>query len=190
MWRTRVGYAGGDRSDPTYHDLGDQTECFQVDFDPEKIAFADLVETALLAHNPTWVAHRPQYASLILAHDEAQLHVAIEVAARFSARIGGKRLATRIEPLKAFWLAEDYHQKYHLRQDRVLMADFRALLGDEDAALRESTAAARVNGYVAGDGSNAQLTREVDLLGLGDVGRSRLISLVKRAGDGIGCPVD
>ena len=63
----------------------------------------------------------------------------------------GRKLATRIEPLKRFTNAEDYHQKYYLRNDRILMADFRAMFA-EDSAFRESTAAARVNGFVAGEG--------------------------------------
>lgn len=135
----------------------------------------------MAAHNPTWVAHKPQYASLILAHDDVQLATARECAARFSATLGGKQLATRIEPLKRFWPAEDYHQKYSLRNDRVLAADFRAMFGTDEVALRESTAAARVNGYVAGDGTRAQLAGELETLGLSEVGRSRLDALMRDA---------
>jgi hypothetical protein len=103
--------------------------------------------------------------------------------------MGGRRLATRIEPLKRFWNAEDYHQKYHLRQDRVLMAEFRTMFGDDQVALRESTAAARINGYIAGDGTKAQLAREIDFLGLGERGRDYLISRVKDGGPGVGCAI-
>ena len=158
-----------------------------MDYDPSVITYAELVDLALTAHNPTWVAHKVQYASLILAHDDAQLETARERATRFSAVLGGRPLATRIEPLKRFWNAEDYHQKYHLRNDRVLAVEFRAMFGSDEAAFRESTAAARVNGYVAGDGTAAQLEREIDLLGLGPDGRSKLITRVGTVGDGIGC---
>jgi peptide-methionine (S)-S-oxide reductase len=158
-----------------------------VDFDPSVISYADLVDMALAAHDPTWRAHKAQYASRVLAHDDEQLAVAQERAARVAAAAGVLALATRIEPLKRFWLAEDYHQKYHLRQNRALAAEFRAMFGGDETALRESTAAARVNGYVAGDGTTAQLEREIDLLGLSPDGRSKLIAKVGRAGDGIGC---
>ena len=143
------------------------------------ISYAELVDLAFTAHNPTWVAHKEQYASLILTHDEAQLAVALQRAASFSAMLGGKPLATRIEPLKRFWNAEHYHQKYSLRQDRVLMADFGAMFRTDEGALRESTAAAHVNGYVAGGGTQVQLTREIDSLGLSEAGRKRLAEKVR-----------
>jgi len=151
------------------------------------ISYAELVDLALASHNPTWVAHKVQYASLILAHDDTQLEIARERAARFSASIGGRALATRIEPLKRFWNAEDYHQKYYLRNDRVLAADFRAMFGADEAALRESTSAARVNGYIAGDGTRKQLAEEIEVLGLSEAGRGRLRAKVGDEPGGVGC---
>ncbi len=153
------------------------------------ITYSELVDLAFASHNPTWVAHKEQYASVILAHDAEQLAVAEERAARFSAVLGGRPLATRIEPLKRFWNAEDYHQKYYLRNDRVLATDFNAMFGDDEAALRESTSAAHVNGYVAGDGTKAQLEGEIADLGLSDAGRSRLIAMVRDGGRGVGCSI-
>jgi len=171
-----VGYAGGDSADPTYRSIGDHTECFQVDFDSTVVSYEALLERALDLHDPTRPAFKVQYASLVLAHDDAQLATARAVAKRVETRLG-RRLATRIEPLKRFNLAEDYHQKYHLRNDRVLMKDFRAMLPD-DVGLRESPAAARANGYVAGDGTRTQLAAEIDLLGLSEAGRACLLSRV------------
>ncbi|NTU71218.1 MAG: peptide-methionine (S)-S-oxide reductase [Coriobacteriia bacterium] len=180
MWRTRVGYAGGLYPDPTYRRIGDHTECFQVDFDPEVISYGALVDLAFASHNPTWKAHKMQYASLVLAHDDEQLATATERGMRVAAKMGAL-LATRIEPLSQFWLAEDYHQKYYLRNERGLAAEFSAMFeGDEDA-LRDSTAAARVNGYVAGDGTRSQLAREIDFLGLTGPARTRLIARVGMA---------
>jgi hypothetical protein len=115
------------------------------------VSFEALLEMALTSHDPFRPTFKAQYASLVLTHDEAQLAIAHAVAERLE--LGrGRKLATRIEPLKTFYFAEDYHQKYYLRSDRTLMADFHAMFAAEDA-FRESTAAARVNGYVAGDGS-------------------------------------
>ena len=42
------------------------------------------------------------------------------------------------------------------------MADFRAMFDGDETALRESTAAARVNGYIAGYATKARLAREID----------------------------
>jgi peptide-methionine (S)-S-oxide reductase len=184
-----VGYAGGNYADPIYRDLGDQTECFQVDFDPSVISYRELVDLAFASHNPVWPSPKSQYASLVLADDEEQLEIAQERGRRASSMLG-RGLSTRIEPLKRFWLAEDYHQKYYLRNDRVLMAEFKAMFDGDDEAFRESTAAARVNGYVAGDGTRAQLSREIDFLGLSQRARSRLVSRVTgESGPGNGCAI-
>ena len=47
--RTRVGYAGGTTRDPTYHDIADHAEAFQLDFDPRMISYDALV--ALVTRN-------------------------------------------------------------------------------------------------------------------------------------------
>ena len=177
VWRTRVGYAGGEYADPLYRDLGDQIECFQVDFDPSVVSYRELVDLAFSSHNPVWAPPKTQYASLVLAHDDRQLEIARDRGQR-AATILGRPLATRIELLREFWPAEDYHQKYYLRNDRVLFGEFRSMFYDDETALRESTAAARVNSYVAGEGTRAQLAREIEFLGLSDAGQARLISRV------------
>lgn len=115
--------------------------------------------------------------------------VARERAARVSSRLGGRPLSTRIERLGRAWPAEDYHQKYYLRQDRILMPEFRSMFDGDETALRESTSAARVNGYLAGDGTKAQLSREIDFLGMSDVGRSRLVKKVSGGVFGQGCAI-
>jgi peptide-methionine (S)-S-oxide reductase len=140
------------------------------------VSYATLVDLAFAAHNPARAAHKAQYASLVLAHDDSQLAVAGERARRVSAAMGGRVLTTRIERLDRAWIAEDYHQKYYLRQDKLLAGEFTAMFGGDEAALRESTSAARVNGYVAGDGTRAQLAREIDFLGLTEAGRQRLVA--------------
>ena len=126
--------------------------------------------------------------TLVLASDGEQLATASERGARASVRLGGP-LATRIEPLKRFWPAEGYHQKYHLRNDRVLAAEFKAMFEGNDAAFVDSTSAARVNGYLAGDGTRAQLAGEIDFLGLGEAGRARLVSKVGNSAGGVGCSI-
>lgn len=150
------------------------------------ISYAQLVDLAFAAHDPERPAFKQQYASLVLAHDDEQLAIAHERAARVSAACG-RQLSTRIERLGRFWPAEDYHQKYYLRNDRVLMGDFLSMYGEDQVALRESTAAARINGYVSGDGAKPQLAREIDFLGLSDVGRSRLVARVSDGHFSGGC---
>lgn len=167
MWRTRVGYAGGARENPTYHALGDHTEVFQVDFDASVIPYEDLLQLVWQSHDPTRQAHKVQYASLVLTHDDAQLAAARESAERLQAAIG-RPVVTRIEPLTRFWLAENYHQKYYLRNDSAVASEFASMFGGDEAALRESTAAMKANAYVAGVGTCAALAREGNELGLSE----------------------
>jgi methionine-S-sulfoxide reductase len=183
-----VGYAGGTIGDPAYRAMGDHTECFQVDFDPQRISYEELLDLFWQSHDPTHEWWKVQYASLVLAHTPEQLETAKASAALYE-QLLGKPIVTRIEMLDRFWPAENYHQKYHLRQDRVLAAEFQAMFDGDEMAFRESTAAAHVNGYVAGDGTAQQLATEIDLLGLSEVGQANLSSVVSRSGDGIGCSI-
>jgi peptide-methionine (S)-S-oxide reductase len=58
-----------------------------------------------------------------------------------------------VETLERFTLAEDYHQKYELRSTPVLGDELVDVYGP---AVVDSTVAARLNGFVAGHGSEAQ----------------------------------
>ena len=94
-----------------YRSMGDHTECFQVDFDPTAVSYEDLLELFWRSHDPTQRAYKTQYASLVLTQVESQATIAHESATRVE-QLFGTKLATRIEPLGTFWMAEDYHQCY------------------------------------------------------------------------------
>jgi peptide-methionine (S)-S-oxide reductase len=175
-----VGYTGGTTLGPTYHNLGDHTETLQVDFDPTVLSYRDLLEMFWRSHDPTRRAWSAQYKAAVFVASAEQERAAQESRDRLAGATK-KTIRTEILPAGRFTVAEDYHQKYYLRSDRTLMADFRAMFGEDQAVFRESTAAARINGYVAGDGTRAQLSREIDLLGLGESGRARLL---EKVGDG------
>ncbi len=76
-----------------------------------------------------------------------------------------RRLGIRVPIITGarFYLAEAYHQKYYLRHDRALIAE---LADYTPRQLVESTVAARLNGYVSGRGTLAQLHDELPQLGL------------------------
>jgi hypothetical protein len=74
-----------------------------------------------------------------------------------------------------FTLAEDYHQKYYLRHDKVLMRELEHLT---PAQLVESTVAARLNGFVAGRGTLARLRDELPTLGISEDAQRYLERLV------------
>ena len=145
--RTRVGYAGGTRTDPSYHALGDHTEVFQVDFDPERTSYRTLAGRALDAHNPNRQVRKTQYQNVVFAATAAQREALAAVLEERGLEAGA--IGTRIERLDRFYLAEDYHQKHSLRGTPGIRSVFDEL-GYDDAELRESSAAAKLNGYAAG----------------------------------------
>jgi methionine-S-sulfoxide reductase len=174
--RTRVGYAGGTTVDPTYYALGDHTETIQIDYDPAQISYEELLEVFWTSHSPAVRPWSRQYATLIFYHDEEQKRLAVESQERKEAETG-KDFYTEIVSFSEFYLAEDYHQKYRLRQVDELMAEFEAIYPDS-ADFVNSTAAARVNGYVGGHGTLASLEAEIDDLGLSATGQEKLRDLV------------
>jgi len=145
--RTRVGYAGGTTPDPTYHDLGDHTEALQVDFDPERRSVESLLDLAFRGHDHTRQPSARQYQHIVFASTAAQ---ADAIAAYLDGRgLTREGIATRIEQLSEFHLAEAYHQKHSLRGRQALVDTFEGA-GYDDSDLQESPAAAKLNGSAAG----------------------------------------
>lgn len=136
MVRTRVGYAGGAKDRPTYHDLGDHTETTEIDFDPSIVSYEELLNRYFSSAGCGATPSR-QYAHIIFYHDDEQKRLA-------ESHKGAA--GVEIVPHVKFWPAEDYHQKYTLRNS-ALMAEFSGLSG---ADFMNSTAAMRVNAYLAG----------------------------------------
>lgn len=159
--RTRVGYAGGSKSDPTYYALGEHTEVVQVEYDPAVLAYEDLLDVFWANHTWTHQGKR-QYRGVVLAHDETQRHEAERSRDALETRTG-QPVATPIEMLSQFWLAEQSHQKYELRTLPVVADELEARYGDK---MVDSTVAARLNGFVAGHGTETQRTELLAALDL------------------------
>ena len=174
--RTRVGYAGGSKINPSYYSLGDHTETIQIDYDPNQITYHELLDVFWKSHNPTSRALARQYMSIIFYHDEEQKRLALETMNREAANRNG-RVYTEIVPYTEFYLAEDYHQKYRLQHEADLMREFRVMYS-ETADFVNSTAAARVNGYLAGHGTPKALEEEIPSLGLSEAGVRKLREIV------------
>ena len=110
--------------------------------------------------------------------NDAQQKLAIETRDREAARRKTKIL-TEMVPFTGFFLAEGYHQKYYLRQNPDLMKEFTAMYPREGEFIN-STAAARVNGYLAGYGTSENLLNEVGSLGLSPEERKKLLDRVHK----------
>jgi peptide-methionine (S)-S-oxide reductase len=169
-----VGYAGATSTNPKYYNLGGHTETVQIDYDPTRISYDELLDVFWDSHDAT-VPTYSQYKSIIFSHSEAQRRLAIQSKQQEEAKLG-REVTTEIIPFTNFYLAEDYHQKYFLQQVPELMADFRAIYPDINDFIN-STAAARVNGYVGGYGTPEILQRELESYGLSPAGNRKLLEI-------------
>lgn len=155
-------------------------ETFQIDYDPERIDYAELLEVFLYSHDPTWPSPIRQYAAAIMVHDEKQEELARKALAK-SGKKRGRTLSTQILPYTGFTRAEDYHQKYYLRTNSAFMSQYEGRFPNEDA-FTDSTAVARVNGYIGGNGTIEQLAREKEELGINSEAVEALQNILRKKG--------
>lgn len=145
--RTRVGYAGGMKDDPSYELIGDHTEVVQVDYDSESVSFTKLVDNTFQQHNPYQQSPKRQYHNIIFtATPEQEAALASYLDTNGYNR---NKLETRIQSLESFYIGESYHQKFNLRGKRWITDSF-AKAGYDEQDIRESPAAAKLNGHVVG----------------------------------------
>ncbi|MCL7939086.1 peptide-methionine (S)-S-oxide reductase MsrA [Halomonas sp. ATCH28] len=121
---TAVGYAGGVTPNPTYEETCSgrtgHAEVVRVVFDPREVDLETLLRVFWEAHDPTQ-GHRQgndigsQYRSIILTTTPGQREVGEHSREAYSealSRSGRGHVTTEVEPLEAFYYAEEYHQQY------------------------------------------------------------------------------
>jgi peptide-methionine (S)-S-oxide reductase len=125
---TTSGYAGGTVVNPTYEQVAmgatGHAEVVQIVFDPRKVSYERLLEVFWRNVDPfdgggQFCDRGRQYRSAIFYEGDDQKRAAL--ASRESLERSGKLpgpIVTEIEPLKAFYPAEEYHQDYYLRNFR------------------------------------------------------------------------
>jgi peptide-methionine (S)-S-oxide reductase len=116
------GYMGGHTQNPTYQDIcnGDtgHAEVVQVSFDPDVIAYRDLLEVFFTLHDPTQLNRQgndvgTQYRSAIFCHTPEQKTEAEAVIAELTAsKRFGAPIVTEVTEAATFYPAENYHQRY------------------------------------------------------------------------------
>jgi peptide-methionine (S)-S-oxide reductase len=119
---TAVGYEGGSLDNPTYQqvctDRTGHAEAVEIDYDPEKITYEQLLDTFFSLHDPTQLNRQgpdwgTQYRTAIFFHSPEQEASAKAAIARLTAeKCFSKPIVTQVVPAETFWRAEDYHQKY------------------------------------------------------------------------------
>ena len=114
------GYAGGTKENPTYEEVCTKTtghaEVVQIEFDPAKITYKEIIDLFWDAHDPTTLNRQgndagPQYRSIILYHNDEQKKIA-EASKAAAQKKFKEPIVTEIVRLKKFYPAEDYHQNY------------------------------------------------------------------------------
>jgi methionine-S-sulfoxide reductase len=116
---TEVGYCGGSNTNATYQNHPGHAEAVRVVFDPQKISFKKLLtDWFFRMHDPTTLNRQgndrgTSYRSAIFYANDEQKQTA--TAAIKEAQASGRwknPIVTTIEPIKNWSPAEDYHQKY------------------------------------------------------------------------------
>ncbi|HVV44513.1 MAG TPA: peptide-methionine (S)-S-oxide reductase MsrA [Bryobacteraceae bacterium] len=116
------GYMGGQKPRPTYKEvcsgLTGHVEVVQVTYDPDKIAFRDILEIFFATHDPTTLNRQgndqgTQYRSVIFYHSAEQRETAGQVIGELTAAHAfADPIVTAVEPASEFYPAEEYHQQY------------------------------------------------------------------------------
>ncbi|MBO7251205.1 MAG: peptide-methionine (S)-S-oxide reductase MsrA [Oscillospiraceae bacterium] len=115
------GYCGGQEENPTYEDVKQQKtghrETVMVEYNPEKIGFAQLLEVFLNNVDPfdaegQFIDRGFSYTLAIYYTDDTQYQLSQKALESLSLR-SGKPTAVALEPFRTFWKAEEYHQDYH-----------------------------------------------------------------------------
>jgi peptide-methionine (S)-S-oxide reductase len=119
------GYAGGNKSTAHYEIVSTGTtghaESVQITFDPSQISYGQLLKIFFTVHDPTEINRQgpddgSQYRTEIFYTNEEQKKIAEAYIQQLNAsKIFRKPLATKVEPLKEFFRAEDYHQDYAVK---------------------------------------------------------------------------
>ena len=118
------GYTGGETVNPTYKQVcgGDtgHAEAIRITFDPEQIAYADLLDIFFATHDPTQLNRQgndvgTQYRSAIFPQDERSTRPRSPRSSACQAE-HDRPVVTTIEPAATWYPAEDYHQHYFERE--------------------------------------------------------------------------
>tara|TARA_B100000131_G_scaffold99283_1_gene96343 strand:- start:7608 stop:8078 length:471 start_codon:yes stop_codon:yes gene_type:complete len=117
---TSVGYMGGTLENPTYEevctDLTGHAEVVEVEYDPSKLQYKDLLEIFFTLHDPTQLNRQgpdigTQYRSVIFYENEEDKSVSKDFMDTISNKYT-KPIVTSLEKKTKYYVAEEYHQKY------------------------------------------------------------------------------
>jgi peptide-methionine (S)-S-oxide reductase len=150
-----------------------------VDYDPQQISYAQLLDVYFRADGGLYPSYSRQYRSAVFYRSDAERQTA-EAAVKAREQDTGSKLYLSIEPAGTFYRAEDYHHKYYLRNDGRLGPEVERLFPSE-RAFEDSTLAARLNALEAGYKLSDEQLKELPLDKLSPAARQRVSALEQRA---------
>ena len=115
---TRVGYTGGTVPNATYRHHEGHAEAIEIEFDPDRTSYRDLLEFFFQIHDPTTLNRQgndigTSYRSAIFYLTEAQRTTAEDTIADVDASgLWPGKVVTEVSPAGPFWEAEPEHQDY------------------------------------------------------------------------------
>ncbi len=122
------GYMGGTVRNPAYREVCEgntgHAEVVRITFDAGEITFPDLLEVFFTIHDPTTLNRQgndvgTQYRSVIFyTSDEQKRQAEQAIAALTAGRTYPSPIVTAVEPVREFFMAEDYHQEYFANNSR------------------------------------------------------------------------
>ena len=120
--RVEPGYCGGDEATADYATVSsgitDHAEAVKVSYDPRQVRYDQLLHVFFATHDPTQKDRQGpdsgrQYRSAVFYADEHQQRVARAYIQQIeSSGVFAESIATTLEPLKAFYAAEEYHHEF------------------------------------------------------------------------------
>lgn len=120
--KTQVGYTGGKTNNPKYDEMHDghtgHAESLEIEFDPKLVSYESLLDKFFKMHDPTTKDRQGndegnQYRSAIFTHGDEQMKKAMAFKKKVDqSKAWKKPVVTEIAPAQKFWRAEEYHQKY------------------------------------------------------------------------------
>ena len=123
--RVQSGYAGGDHPNPSYEEVCRGTtghaEVVRLEFDPRVTSFQEILEVFFAIHDPTTLNRQgadvgTQYRSAIFYHSPEQKETAESLIRELNEEgIWPGSIVTEVSPMKDFFPAEEYHDRYFLR---------------------------------------------------------------------------
>ena len=124
--RAVSGYSGGNRDAARYETVSSgqtgHAEAVQITFDPGVVTYGEILQVFFsVVHDPTQLNRQgpdtgPQYRSAIFYANDKQKGIATAYIAQLDkTKKFGAPIVTRVDPLKGFYAAEDYHQDYLLK---------------------------------------------------------------------------